>query len=217
VIAVSEKNKPKPQIKEKPYQQPKHAKTATPGADASVKPKVNSKPEQPLAPPEQPKQAKPQPPKVEAPKIQQTQAESSPGQPTISLSALIVEDNHSFQKLLAMSLSMNPKIGTIDFADSGESAIKKAKMKVYDIIFMDAMMPGIDGYITCGIIRKNKEYKQTPIIMVTGLDSPMDEAKAILAGTSSYVTKPIQQLPFKELIDREIALLEYKKTKDNPT
>lgn len=125
-------------------------------------------------------------------------------------SALIVDDNASFQKLLALSLSMHPQIGLIDFADCGESAINKAKAKPYDLIFVDALMPGIDGYETCARLRENPTYKNTPIIMVSGLTSPYDEAKAFIAGSISYVTKPIQQIPFKELLTRVLTLLEYK-------
>ncbi|MEQ1739074.1 MAG: response regulator [Methyloglobulus sp.] len=124
---------------------------------------------------------------------------------------LIVDDNVSFQKLLALSLSMQPLIGVIDFANSGESAIKKANALTYDLIFMDAMMPGIDGYETCTRLRKNPIYKNTPIIMVTGLTTPLDEAKGIIAGSTTYVTKPVQQVPFKELLNRELALLTYRK------
>ncbi|WP_411728383.1 response regulator transcription factor [Methyloglobulus sp.] len=126
-------------------------------------------------------------------------------------SALIVDDNASFQKLLALSLSMHPQIGVIDFADNGENAIKKANAQQYDLIFIDAMMPGIDGYETCARLREMPEYKATPIIMVTGLDSHSDEVKGIIAGTTNYVTKPVQQAPFKELLARVLTLLEYKK------
>jgi two-component system, cell cycle response regulator len=125
--------------------------------------------------------------------------------------ALIVDDNVSFQKLLTLTLSMQPQIGVIDCADSGKSAIEKAKAQQYDLIFMDALMPGIDGYETCARLRENPEYKNTPIIMVTGLTSPLDEAKAIIAGSTTYVTKPVQQVPFKELLTRVLAILEYKK------
>lgn len=125
--------------------------------------------------------------------------------------ALIVDDNASFQKLLGLSLSMQPLIGVIDFANSGESAINKANAGTYDLIFMDAMMPGIDGYETCARLRKNPIYKDTPIIMVTGLTSPLDEAKGIIAGSTTYVTKPVQQVPFKELLNRELAVLTYRK------
>lgn len=124
---------------------------------------------------------------------------------------LIVDDNVSFQKLLALSLSMQPLIGVIDFADSGENAINKANAHTYDLIFMDAMMPGIDGYETCVRLRENPIYKNTPIIMVTGLTSPLDEAKGIIAGSTTYVTKPVQQVPFKKLLNRELALLTYRK------
>lgn len=125
--------------------------------------------------------------------------------------ALIVDDNVPFQKLLALSLSMHPQIGAIDYADSGESAIEKVKVQQYDLIFMDAMMPGIDGYETCTRLRENPGYKYTPIIMVSGLTLPYDEAKAMIAGSTTFVTKPVQQVPFKELLTRVLTLLDYQK------
>ena len=131
-------------------------------------------------------------------------------------SALIVDDNIPSQKLLALSLSMQPQIGEIDYADNGIMAIEKANAKTYDIVFMDAKMPGIDGYQTCARLREIPEYEHTPIIMVTGLTSPMDEAKGIIAGSTTYVTKPVQQLPFKEMVTRELAMLDYRKTCGKP-
>lgn len=124
--------------------------------------------------------------------------------------ALIVDDNAAFQKLLGLSLSMHPQIGPIDCADSGESAIEKAKATYYDIIFMDALMPGIDGYQACALLRENPDYKHTPIIMVSGLIEPYDEVKAFIAGSTTYVRKPVQQIPFKELVTRVLNLLEYR-------
>jgi two-component system cell cycle response regulator len=124
--------------------------------------------------------------------------------------ALIVDDNAAFQKLLGLSLSMHPQIGPIDCADSGESAIEKAKATHYDIIFMDALMPGIDGYQACALLRENPDYKHTPIIMVSGLIEPYDEVKAFMAGSTTYVRKPVQQIPFKELVTRVLHLLEYR-------
>ncbi len=124
---------------------------------------------------------------------------------------LIVDDNPSFQKLLSLTLSMQPQIGTIDCAGSGEKAIELAQAAHYDIICMDAMMPGMDGYQTCTLLRNYENYRNTPIIMVTGLTSPLDEAKAIIAGSTTYVTKPVQQGPFKEMLSRVIFMIEYKK------
>ncbi len=149
-------------------------------------------------------------PRAVIPNLQNT-GEKSTVTDNSGYSALIVDDNPSFQKLLALSLSMQPQIGEIDFANNGESAITKANSQKYDLIFMDAMMPGIDGYETCARIRKIPDYKTTPIIMVTGLDSPSDEAKAIIAGTTTFVTKPVQQIPFKKLLTRVLSLMDYRK------
>ncbi len=145
-----------------------------------------------------------------------TEASTEASNSRYSYSALVVDDNPASQKLLALSLSMQPQIEVIDFAENGKSAIAKAKAKQYDLIFLDAMMPGIDGYETCALIRKIPEYKNTPIIMVTGLASPLDEAKGIIAGSTTYVTKPVQQVPFKKLINRELARLAYRKTLKQP-
>jgi DNA-binding response OmpR family regulator len=80
---------------------------------------------------------------------------------------------------------------------------------------MDAMMPGIDGYEACTRLRENLGYKNTPIIMVSGLTSPLEEIKGIIAGSTTYITKPVQQEPFKELVTRVLVWLEYKKTSDD--
>jgi two-component system, cell cycle response regulator len=139
------------------------------------------------------------------------QNNSLPEDVDVYYSALIVDDNVPFQKQLALSLNVHPQISVIDYADSGEIALDKATANQYDIIFMDALMPGIDGYETCSRLREKPSYKNTPIIMVTGLTSASDEAKATLAGSTSYVTKPVQQIPFQTLITRVLSILEYQK------
>jgi two-component system, cell cycle response regulator len=130
----------------------------------------------------------------------------------VKYSVLVVDDNISSQKLLGLSLSMQPQIGEIDYAEHGKMALLKAQNKIFDIVFLDAKMPGMDGYEVCTQLRQLPDYEHTPIIMVTGLTSPMDEAKGIIAGSTSYVTKPVQQLAFKELITRELAILDYKRS-----
>ena len=123
-------------------------------------------------------------------------------------SVLIVDDNTTFQQLSEFSLRTLPRIGIIDFADDGEIALAKANERQYDIIFMDAMMPNMDGYQASHLLRELPGYKHTPIIMVSGLTSPIDEVKGIIAGSTTYVTKPLQQKPFLELVNRVIAWLD---------
>ena len=124
--------------------------------------------------------------------------------------ALIVDDYPPFQEMLASSLGTLHQIKEMDFANSGESAIAKAEAAHYDLIFLDVMMPpGIDGYETCARLRDNPAYKKTPIIMVSGKDSPFDEVKGIVSGCTTYVTKPIQIEAFLQLSNRVLNWLEF--------
>ena len=125
--------------------------------------------------------------------------------------ALVVDDSPAIQKSLELNLAILPQIGVIDFADSGESAIEKAETNQYDLIFLDVVMPGIDGYETCTQLRKKPEYKKTPIIMVSGRTSPLDEVKGVMAGCTTYLTKPVQPEAFQKLSSRVLAWLENRK------
>lgn len=124
---------------------------------------------------------------------------------------LVVDDSVAIQKSLEINLVTLPQIGKIDFADSGESALEQAEAVQYDLIFLDVMMPGIDGYETCTRLRKKPEYKKTPIIMVSGKTSPLDEVKGVMAGCTTYLTKPVQQEAFQKLSIRVLTWLEKQK------
>lgn len=125
--------------------------------------------------------------------------------------ALVVDDSLAIQKSLELNLVTLPQITVIDFADNGEIALEKAEAMQYDIIFLDVMMPGIDGYETCTRLRKKPEYKKTPIIMVSGKTSPLDEVKGVMAGCTTYLTKPVQQEAFQKLSIRVLSWLEKQK------
>lgn len=125
---------------------------------------------------------------------------------------LVVDDSVSIQKSLELNLLTLQGIGKIDFADSGEMALEKIEAKQYDIIFLDVMMPGIDGYETCTQIRKKPLYKKTPIVMVSAKCSPLDEVKGIVAGCTTYLTKPVQNEAFQKLSHRMMEWLAIKKT-----
>jgi CheY-like chemotaxis protein len=129
--------------------------------------------------------------------------------PKISFySALVVDDYGPAKKMLGSSLWTLPQIGEIDYADSGEEAIKKVAEKQYDLIFLDVSMPGLDGFDTCAQIRKIQGYDVTPIIMVSGDPSSANYIKWAASGCTSYVTKPIQQAPFRELNMKMFSWLE---------
>jgi two-component system cell cycle response regulator len=125
--------------------------------------------------------------------------------------ALVVDDSAAIQKSLELNLATLPQISAVEFADSGEIALAKAETGQYDLIFLDVMMPGIDGYETCTQLRKKPQYKKTPIIMVSGKTSPLDEVKGVMAGCTTYLTKPVQPEAFQKLGARVVAWLEKQK------
>lgn len=121
--------------------------------------------------------------------------------PNKSYLALVIDDSSAIRKQLEIELRTSGLQS--EFAESGEEALEKiATDSNYDLIFLDIMMPGIDGYETCEKIRKDPRYKKTPVIMLSGKTSPLDEVKGVLAGASTYLTKPIKHQQFQEVTQR---------------
>ena len=118
------------------------------------------------------------------------------------LTVLVVDDSAPMRKALANELEGLPIDMSIEFAENGELALEMASGGNYDLIFLDIMMPGIDGFETCTELRKMAHVKKTPIIMLSSKTSPLDEVKGIMAGCSTYLTKPIVPEEFKKVMLR---------------
>ncbi|WP_067867988.1 response regulator [Neptuniibacter marinus] len=115
---------------------------------------------------------------------------------------LVVDDNEIMQQALDSELQQLSLPVNVHFAATGEEALEKVANNSYDFIFLDVVMPGIDGFETCAEMRKHSELKKTPIIMLTSKTSPMDEVKGIMSGCSTYLTKPIEHDEFQRVISR---------------
>ena len=114
--------------------------------------------------------------------------------------ALVIDDSASIRKQLELELR-DAGISS-DFAESGEDALEKVKEGQFDLIFLDIIMPGIDGYETCKQMRAIAEYKKTPIIMLSGKTSPLDEVQGVIAGATTYLTKPVKSDKLQETLNR---------------
>jgi CheY-like chemotaxis protein len=114
--------------------------------------------------------------------------------------ALIVDDSAAIRKQLEIELR-STKIRA-DYAICGEEALEKVDKTQYDLIFLDIIMPGIDGYEVCEKLRKMSNYKKTPVIMLSGKTGPLDEVKGILAGASTYLAKPVKHKDFQATLNR---------------
>jgi len=115
-------------------------------------------------------------------------------------SALIIDDNAAIRKQLEIELRTSGIPSQP--AESGEQALEMIETGDFDLIFLDIMMPGIDGYETCGQIRSKPSYKRTPIIMLSGKTAPLDEVKGVIAGATTYLTKPINHAEFQQVLKR---------------
>jgi len=114
--------------------------------------------------------------------------------------ALVIDDSAAIRKQL--ELELRDAGITADFAESGEEALEKVAEREYDLIFLDIIMPGIDGYETCKQMRASSEYKKTPIIMLSGKTSPLDEVQGVIAGATTYLTKPVKSAMLQETLGR---------------
>lgn len=114
--------------------------------------------------------------------------------------ALVVDDSLAVRK--SMDLLLGQFGIEIDFAETGEDALEYIQNHKYDIIFLDLILPGIDGYKVCKEIKANKTSKNVPVVMLTGKDSYFDKIKGTMAGASVYLIKPVEQEQLKEVIKK---------------
>jgi twitching motility two-component system response regulator PilG len=137
-------------------------------------------------------QSQPAPPTREAPRRRE-----DPRQKTI----LIVDDSVTIRKLVSMTVT---ELGfrVIEAAD-GEEALERIKEDgVPDLIFLDIMMPGMDGYTLCKELRARKATANTPIIMLSGKDGMFNKMRGRMAGSTHYVTKPFQAEVLLEVLQQ---------------
>lgn len=77
------------------------------------------------------------------------------------------------------------------FALDGEGALEIARTQLPDLVLLDAIMPGMDGYAVCAELKKSAQTGEIPVIFVTSLNSPEDEIRALNAGAVDFISKPI--------------------------
>ena len=111
---------------------------------------------------------------------------------------LVVDDSLPVRKALDMKLTlMHYKV---EMASNGQQAIEMLDENYYDAVFLDVVMPGVDGYEVCKRIKKNKDKKHIPVIMLTSKSSPFDRVKGKLAGCDTYLTKPVEHEQFQKVV-----------------
>jgi twitching motility two-component system response regulator PilG len=104
------------------------------------------------------------------------------------LKILVIDDSKTIRRTAETLLT---KEGCQVFtAIDGFDALSKIADHQPDLIFVDIMMPRLDGYETCSLIKHNKTFKDTPVIMLSSKDGLFDRARGRIVGSEQYLTKP---------------------------
>ncbi len=115
---------------------------------------------------------------------------------------LVIDDEVDIGELVAYNLQ---KEGfRVDNAYDGEEGLKKIGSRRYELIFLDLMLPGIQGIELCKVVRSNPDTARIPIVMLTAKDEEIDKILGFEVGADDYITKPFSP---RELVVRAKALL----------
>jgi len=106
---------------------------------------------------------------------------------------ILVVDDDPAQRLIFKETLANAGYRIEEAAD-GNEALKKAQQLKPDLIALDVMIPGMDGFETCAAIRRDEELRHIPVMMVTGLEDVDSIERGFIAGATDFVTKPVNWL-----------------------
>ncbi|MBV1885016.1 MAG: twitching motility response regulator PilG [Gammaproteobacteria bacterium] len=108
-----------------------------------------------------------------------------------SIKVMVIDDSKTIRRTAETLLK---KAGcSVVTATDGFDALAKIADTHPDIIFVDIMMPRLDGYQACALIKNNSTFKDTPVIMLSSKDGLFDKAKGRIVGSDQYLTKPFSK------------------------
>ena len=108
-----------------------------------------------------------------------------------SVKVLVIDDSKTIRRS-AENLLTKEGYDVITATDGFDALAKIADARP-EIIFVDIMMPRLDGYHTCALIKNNSEFKATPVVMLSSKDGLFDKAKGRIVGSDQYITKPFSR------------------------
>jgi len=115
-----------------------------------------------------------------------------------SIKVLVIDDSNTIRRSAEIFLMQAGCL--VILAENGFDALSKIADHQPDLIFVDIMMPRLDGYQTCALIKQNPSLKSTPVIMLSSKDGVFDRARGRLAGSDRYLTKPFTREALLEAV-----------------
>lgn len=101
---------------------------------------------------------------------------------------LVVDDSNTIRRSAEIFLKQGGH--QVLLAEDGFDALSKVNDYLPDLIFCDILMPRLDGYQTCAIIKRNEKFSSVPVVMLSSKDGVFDKARGRMAGAQDYLTKP---------------------------
>jgi len=113
---------------------------------------------------------------------------------SVKKTVLLIEDEQNLSELIQFRLEANGyKVST---AFDGQEGLEKIKSLKPDLIILDAMLPGMNGFEVCARSKQDQSTKAIPIIMLTARAQKIDKEKARISGADSFITKPFEPADF---------------------
>ena len=121
-----------------------------------------------------------------------------------NLKVMVIDDSKTIRRT-AETLLQREGCQVVTAID-GFDALAKIAETGPDIIFVDIMMPRLDGYQTCALIKNNQSYQNIPVILLSSKDGLFDQAKGKIVGSEQYLTKPFSKEELFEAINNHVTV-----------
>ena len=124
---------------------------------------------------------------------------STPGATQVGAKVLVIDDSNTIRRSAEIFLRQGGH--EVLLAEDGFDALAKVCDHVPELIFCDILMPRLDGYQTCAIIKRNPRFAGVPVIMLSSKDGLFDKARGRMVGSEDYLTKPFTKEQLLRAVD----------------
>jgi len=117
-----------------------------------------------------------------------------------SKKVLVIDDSNTIRRSAEIFLKQGGH--EVVLAEDGFDALAKVNDCQPDLIFCDILMPRLDGYQTCAIIKRNERFAATPVVMLSSKDGVFDKARGRMVGSQDYLTKPFTKNQLLQAVEQ---------------
>ena len=119
------------------------------------------------------------------------------------IKVLVIDDSNTIRR--SAEIFLRQAGFEVILAEDGFDALAKISDHRPKVIFVDIMMPRLDGYQTCALVKQNPNLKSTPVIMLSSKDSVFDRARGRIVGSDEYLTKPFTKESLLSVVENHVA------------